>query len=158
MRLPLFAVTFATMLVSAAACRSGTPLDARNRSTRPPDPTGCYVRVFDSPEYRGAEEYINGPIKLERLTNLPGGKSWSQRIRSVRVGPAAEVTVWTNEQYKGQQLRMVEAAYTTLPVVFDKKIASMQIQCAAQPRPVAALPLPYFFLVVAAGTAASLMA
>ena len=133
MRLPLLAATLTTLLVSAAACRSGAPLDARNRSTRPPDPTGCYVRVFDTPDYRGAEEYINGPIKLEQLTSLPGGKSWTKRIRSVRVGPSADVTVWTAERYSGQQLRMVETAYATLPMAFDKMIASMQIQCTAKP-------------------------
>jgi len=128
-------LTLLALIVGVAACGSHAPVDARNRSTRPPDPTGCYVRVFEAPDYRGAEEYINGPIRLEQLTNLPGGKSWGNRIRSVRVGPAADVTVWTDEKYAGQRWRMVEAAYSALPSMFDKTISSMEIQCAAKPVP-----------------------
>jgi hypothetical protein len=121
------------LITGATACSSHAPLDARNRSTRPPDPAGCYVRVFDAPDYRGGEEYINGPVRLEQLTGLPGGKSWDDRIRSMRVGPAADVTVWTRERYAGQRWRVVEAAYTALPAMFDKTISSMEIQCTAKP-------------------------
>jgi hypothetical protein len=133
-----YVVLLATVTVSGVACRTAAPFDARNQSTRAPDPSGCYIRVFDAPDYRGADEYINGPVKLERLTVLPGGKSWHRRIRSARLGPASTVTVWTGEKYAGQRWTMAETAYSNLPGQFDKTISSMEIGCAPKTTPLAA--------------------
>jgi hypothetical protein len=133
----VYAVILSAVMVSMIACRSAAPFDGTHRSTRAPDPSGCYVRVFDAPDYRGADEYINGPAKLERLTSLPGGQSWQGRIRSARLGPTAVVTVWTGERYAGQRLMMVEKAVSSLPAAFDRKVSSMDIRCAAASTPVA---------------------
>jgi hypothetical protein len=138
MRLSVCAVALAIVMASDAACRSAAPFDVPNQATRAPDPSGCYVRVFDTPDYRGANEYINGPARLNRLGSLAGGQSWQKRIRSARVGPAATVTVWTGEQYGGQRWMMAEGSYATLPAAFDKSISSMEIRCAATSTPVAA--------------------
>ena len=129
-RLCFYTVAIAMVMASETACRSTAPLDVSNQSTRAPDPSGCYLRVFDAPDYKGAEEYINGPAKLARLTLLAGGKSWQKRIRSARLGPTAKVTVWTGEQYAGQQLMLSETTYASLPTQFDKSISSMEIRCA----------------------------
>jgi hypothetical protein len=138
MRFSVCAVALAIVMAFDAGCRSAAPFDARNEATRAPDPSGCYMRVFDTPDYRGANEYINGPAKLDRLSSLPGGQSWQKRIRSARVGPAASVTVWTGERFAGQRWMMAEGSYSMLPGTFDKSISSMEIHCATKSTPVAA--------------------
>jgi hypothetical protein len=135
MRRYVYAMALAVIMVPA--CRTAGSFDARNQSTRAPDPSGCYVRVFDTPDYRGSYEYINGPVKLERLTSVPGGASWYKRIRSVRLGPMAIVTMWTGERFAGQRLMLSETTYPSLPAGFDRAIASMEIRCAAASTPVA---------------------
>ena len=141
-RLCFYTVAMAMVIASETACRSTGPVDVSTRSTRAPDPSGCYMRVFDAPGYKGAEEYINGPARLERLTRLPGGTSWQKRIRSARLGPAANVTVWTGEQYGGQRLMLSETTYASLPAQFDKSISSMEIRCTPRSNPVAANDRP----------------
>jgi hypothetical protein len=34
-----------------------------------PDPGGCYVLVYDQPEFMGAREFINGPAKYSTLAH-----------------------------------------------------------------------------------------
>jgi len=131
------ALALAVVMVPAMACRTAGTFDARNQSTRAPDPSGCYVRVFDAPDYRGAYEYINGPAKFDRLTSVPGGASWYKRIRSARLGPTANVAMFTGERFAGQRLILSEAAYPSLPSGFDRSIASMEIRCATASTPVA---------------------
>jgi hypothetical protein len=142
MRHYVYAVAVSAAMVSAMACRSAAPFDARNQSTRAPDPSGCYVRVFDAPDYRGSYEYINGPAKFDRLTSVPGGASWYKRIRSARLGPTANVAMWTGERFAGQRLILSEAAYPSLPAGFDRSITSMEIRCATASTPVAANSQP----------------
>jgi hypothetical protein len=61
---------------------------------------------------------------------MSGGRSWSVRIRSVRMGPLALPTAYTEERYGGQSLRMVSTEYSVMPSGFDAAIKSMRILCA----------------------------
>ena len=118
-------------LLTVAGCRSvsrtgtGTDTGARN----PPDPGGCYAQVWDEPGYRGTVDFLNGPVRLFNLERLPGGRSWRNRIRSVRVGKTARVTVWTDEQFTGRQWQLVMDAYERLPDTFDRQVESLEISC-----------------------------
>ena len=57
--------------LSAWSCRSAAPSVVAT-GTRMPNPTGCYLQVWDQPESAGNAEFINGPVKHIHLNNLPG--------------------------------------------------------------------------------------
>ena len=67
-----------------------------------PSPDGCYLQVWDGPDFNGASEFINGPRGYEHLRDLPGRLSWKGRIRSVRVGPTARAIAWSDEGFEGR--------------------------------------------------------
>ena len=71
---------------------------------RAPNPNGCYALIFDQPTFLGAGDVINGPVRWPTLTNIPETQqaTWDDRIRSLRVGPAATLTVYTEREFKGQ--------------------------------------------------------
>ena len=119
--------------LSAWGCRSAAPsLDATG--TRMPNPSGCYVQVWDAPKSAGNAEYINGPVKHVHLSDLPGRRTWSNRIRSLRLGPAANATVWTDENFRGKSMRLTEVDYMQLPEEFSATIESLEITCLAPRR------------------------
>ena len=114
--------------LSAAACRSSGPMDSG--AMRAPDPNDCNVQVWDAPNHRGTTEFISGPVQLPRLGDLPGGRSWRDRIRSLRTGHRALVTVWTDEEYMGRRWQLAQLDYEALPTPFDAQVKSLQILCA----------------------------
>ena len=95
-----------------------------------PSPDGCYLQVWDQPSFSGASEFINGPRRYEHLRDLPGRLSWKGRIRSLRLGPAANVIAWSNEKFEGQSLLLTNdhrlaGRFATLPV----NIESLDVRC-----------------------------
>jgi hypothetical protein len=122
-------------LVAAILCASVACASSRDTiGSRAPNPNGCYVQVWDAPNNAGLGDYINGPAKLVQLQDLPGQRSWRNKIRSLRVGPAASVTVWSDENFGGNSLRLVEVEYMQLPDALSGKIESMQIACTQAAR------------------------
>jgi hypothetical protein len=116
--------------LSAWGCKSAEH-SLEVSGTRMPNPTGCYVQVWDAPKATGTSEYINGPAKHVTLRDLPGRRMWSNRIRSLRLGPAANATVWTDENFGGKSERLIEVDYMQLPPALSAKIQSMEITCLA---------------------------
>ncbi len=104
-----------------------------------PDPNGCYVQVYEGDRFIGASDFINGPRRYATLGGLPNGANWSNRIRSVKVGPAATITVWTDAEFQGRSLHMaVDRAFSALIEGFVASIESMDVQCIAPPTVAAA--------------------
>ena len=96
----LLARLVALSLIVVAGCAS-TPLQ-EGLGLPAPNPNGCYVFVYDRPEWQGGRVVLNGPGKwsnLERL--LLNEENWRNRIRSLDVGPAATVTVYTDLRVHG---------------------------------------------------------
>ena len=56
--------------LSALSCRSAAPSVVAT-GTRMPNPTGCYLQVWDQPESAGNAEFINGPVKHIHLNAFP---------------------------------------------------------------------------------------
>jgi hypothetical protein len=96
-----------------------------------PDPAGCYVLVYEGPQFSGSREYINGPRKYANLTDLPFRVNWRHRIRSVQVGTRALVTMWTDEAFRGvsQQLPR-NSVHPVLTRGLDRETESLEITCA----------------------------
>ncbi|WP_420473727.1 hypothetical protein [Noviherbaspirillum sp. ST9] len=72
------------------------------------DPTlarGCWVRLFPSTGYKGADDLmIAGPIAISSLHAPTGGASgvyWKSKAESIIVGPRATVTVHENQDFRG---------------------------------------------------------
>ena len=58
----------------------------------------CWLDIYDQPELKGSQVRIEGPAELPNLKALQGA-SWSNRIESLKVGPAAEVILYTRENF-----------------------------------------------------------
>lgn len=99
-----------------------------------PDATGCYVLVFDEAQFMGTQEFLNGPAAYPTLAHLPAGRSWLRRIRSVKMGPAADMTAWVQEDFQGAVIEFgYDKAYGRLTPSFNGKIASAEITCHHAP-------------------------
>lgn len=109
------------------ACSSSR---ARIAHLTAPDPTGCYVEVFEEPQFTGPRDFINGPAKYARLTDLPFGARWRNRIRSLKVGPAATMTAWAGEDFEALSVRFgPDRHHGRLSEAFSGKIGSVEIAC-----------------------------
>ena len=117
-------------LLMVAACAGRTP---RQQGLTMPSPDGCFVQVWDAPHFAGVADYINGPREYASLRDLPGGRRWSGRIRSLRVGPEALATAHADEHFRGTSVRLNRgSAYVELPTPIKGEIESLQIECAAR--------------------------
>lgn len=94
-----------------------------------PHPGGCYVLVYEQPQFMGAREYINGPGRYATLADLPFRVDWRRRIRSAHVGPAASVTLWDNERFQGAARRLVAEARHPVLDELSGRVASLEIEC-----------------------------
>jgi len=95
-----------------------------------PDPGGCYVVVYEQPEFRGAREYINGPRRYATLDDLPFRSNWRRRIRSVHVGSNASVTMWTRERFAGAGRQFPTNAKQATLEALSGQVQSLDVECA----------------------------
>ena len=117
-------------LLLIAACASRPP---RQQGMTMPSPDGCFIQVWDAPHFAGAVDYINGPREYANLRDLPGGRRWSGRIRSLRVGPDALATAHADEQFRGTRVLLHRGLeYVELPAPIRGQIESLQIECAVR--------------------------
>ena len=96
-----------------------------------PSPDGCFIQVWDAPSHGGITDYINGPRAWTNLRDLPGGRVWRNRIRSMKTGVRTRVTVYADENFSGASMRLVaDREYPVLVEGVSGRIASMTIDCA----------------------------
>jgi hypothetical protein len=95
-----------------------------------PDPGGCYVLVYERPEFLGAHEFLNGPRKYSTLSYLPFGANWRQRIRSAEIGPQASVTMWVDEGFHGaSQTFGAGTKHAELSDALSGQVESIDVGC-----------------------------
>jgi hypothetical protein len=91
------------------------------------------VFVYDRPEWQGARVLLNGPDKwsnIERL--LPNDENWRNRIRSIAVGPAATITVYTDLRFTGVSRRFGPGSKASrLDGEINARIESLDLACPA---------------------------
>lgn len=73
------------------------------------DADGCYIHLFDGDDFDENDDNfkLTEPGKYENLANLPGAdKDWTDEADSLKVGDAATVTIYADENFEGasQQL------------------------------------------------------
>ena len=99
-----------------------------------PNPNGCYVFVYDRPDWQGTGVVLNGPARWPNLEGLRANQeNWRNRIRSVDVGPAATVTVYTDAAFSGLSRRFSpNSKQPRLDSEVSARIESLELAC---PRP-----------------------
>jgi len=128
MKARIFAVcAVTTVCLAATEC---APRVSSLGSSSMPEPGGCYVLVYEQSEFLGAREFINGPAKYSTLTALPFHTNWRRRIRSARVGLAADVTAWVHEAFQGASMTLrADSSYPRLSATFSGQVESMEVAC-----------------------------
>jgi hypothetical protein len=122
---------FAVIVVCLAATEC-TPRVGSLGDLSMPDPGGCYVLVYEQPEFVGAREFINGPAKYPTLMALPFRVTWRRRIRSARVGLAATVTAWVREGFQGASMMLrADSSYPRLSNTFSGQVESLEVACVS---------------------------
>jgi hypothetical protein len=110
------------------ACGSSPPQVAM----RAPNPNGCHVMLFEQPGFTSFSDVLNGPgrwpsLETIRETNYP---SWTNRIRSLRVGGSATLTAFAEPQFRGQKERYRGGSeYEVLPPALSGTIQSLELTC-----------------------------
>ena len=95
-----------------------------------PDPGGCYVLVYEQPQFAGAREFINGSIKYTTLENLPFRANWRRRIRSLEVGSKAALTIWAEQGLRGaSQTFAAGVKQPALSEALSGRVQSLEIRC-----------------------------
>jgi hypothetical protein len=114
--------------IALAGCATASSSLVRGMTA--PNPSGCYIQVFDGERLRGVADFINGPMRYSTLSKLPNGADWNGRIRSIEVGPAATATIWTGPDRSGKSMDLhLDRPYPTLPEDFSGKVRSMDLRC-----------------------------
>ena len=131
--MPLRTVLLAVLLFASACARRGD-----NHVVRPPEsifrtmpnPDGCYMQVWETAQYAGMSDYINGPREYASLRKMPNNRSWRNRIASVRVGPTAMVTAFADEEFSGATFQLTaDSAHRQLPGGIAGEIESVRVTC-----------------------------
>ena len=64
---------------------------------RAPNPNGCYVMLFEQPEFKGVGDLLNGPGKWPNLETMnETNYRWTDRLRSLRIVPTEIVKLYAN--------------------------------------------------------------
>ena len=61
----------------------------------------CWVKFFDKKNFQGDSLFLSGPVTLPRLIG-PFGYDWENKVRSVKVGPKANLTIFDNHNYRDE--------------------------------------------------------
>jgi hypothetical protein len=125
-------VALIPVAVTAFGCGARSPLRGQTETTMP-NPGGCFVQVWEQPAYAGVFDYINGPQRYPSLRDLPGGRVWSDRIQSAKVGPAASVILYSEENGQGSSMTLrPNADYPRLPDALAGRAKSASVMCGPQ--------------------------
>src|SRR5262245_10756126 len=112
----------AILILMTASCAPNAP----DVTLRAPNPNGCYVVVYERAQFEGAADLLNGPVSFATLKAVPQANhgNWHNRIRSVRVGPAATVTMYRGASFSDHSARF--RASTEHPAIDDNLAGHVQ--------------------------------
>lgn len=98
-----------------------------------PNPNGCYVFVYDQPDWQGMGVVLNGPERWPSLERLRVDQvDWRNRIRSLDVGPAATLTVYTDASFMGTSRKFDPTSRPgRLGTEISAQIESLEVACQA---------------------------
>jgi hypothetical protein len=115
------------LLASTACATSYLP-----PALRAPSPSGCYVIVYERPNFEGAGDVLKGPARFPSLEHLSqtNNENWRNRIRSLRLGAAATLTAYTDRGFEGEARRFPSRTeQPRLEPAFAGRIQSLEVTC-----------------------------
>ena len=62
---------------------------------------GCWVKLYDREGFRGDSITLMGPLNMPVMIG-PFGANWENKVRSVKTGPTANVTIFDNRNFQDQ--------------------------------------------------------
>lgn len=92
---------------------------------------GCWVKFFDKKNFQGDSLFLSGPVNLPRLIG-PFGYDWENKVRSVKVGPRANLTIYDNREYRDQDKFLdagANVANLSKEMDFFDNFRSMMLNC-----------------------------
>ena len=92
---------------------------------------GCWVKFFDKKNFKGDSLFLSGPVNLPRLIG-PFGYDWENKVRSVKVGPRANLTIYDNREYRDQDKFLdagANVANLSKEMGFFDNFRSMMLNC-----------------------------
>lgn len=105
-------VTESTASGSSGSSSSELSGDQTSESTDPASDSGgsdCYVELFDAENFDEGDDHfrLTKPGRYPDLKNLPGAdQDWTDEADSIRVGSAANVTIWKDKDFTGTESRL----------------------------------------------------
>ena len=79
-------------------------------------------------QFTGAEDYVNGP---RRIPDVRADPRWRGGVRSLRTGPGTTVTFWSQDNYRGRQVRVgSDERDSQVRNGLGGAVASLQISCS----------------------------
>jgi hypothetical protein len=92
---------------------------------------GCWVKFFDKKNFQGDSLFLSGPVNLPRLIG-PFGYDWENKVRSVKVGPRANLIIYDNREYRDQDKFLdagANVANLSKEMGFFDNFRSMMLNC-----------------------------
>ena len=92
---------------------------------------GCWVKFFDKKNFQGDSLFLSGPVNLPRLIG-PFGNDWENKVRSVKVGPKANLTIFDNHNYRDEDKFLdagADIANLSKEMGFFDNFRSMVLNC-----------------------------
>jgi hypothetical protein len=62
---------------------------------------GCWATFYGKKNYEGDSLMLTGPASIARMTG-PFGFDWENKVRSLKVGPRANLTIYDNRDFRDQ--------------------------------------------------------
>ncbi len=75
---------------------------------------GCWARLYDRENFEGSSLMLAGPINLAQMIG-PFGHNWEDKVRSLELGPKANLTIYDNRNFRDQDVF----------ISTDKKVSDM---------------------------------
>jgi hypothetical protein len=96
-----------------------------------PNPSGCYVFVYERTDFNGLATVLNGPGRWFTLERVQADQvDWRNRIRSLDVGAAATITVFPEIGFTGASRQFSPGSrLTRLDDALSANIESIQMSC-----------------------------
>lgn len=92
---------------------------------------GCWATLYGEANFEGNALTLVGPIDMKRMVG-PYGFDWDQKLRSIKTGPRAYVTLFDNEAYRDRSAKLDPGA--SVSQITDKlglfeEVQSMLVSC-----------------------------
>ena len=96
-----------------------------------PNPNGCYAFIYDRDDFKGMSAVLNGPGRWQNLERVRVDDiDWRNRIRSIDLGAAATLTVFTEIGFTGMSRQLPSGSrLTRLDDALTANIESIQMSC-----------------------------